>query len=110
LRVKTWLIAGALALTTVACSQTSKKEYKPTETQGYKLQLAQKDAIIAKQAKDVTDANFNKAYTALQNTASQVVVENKWPKDLIFSPDKLDFTAPVPLKDQVKPVPPTSTK
>lgn len=87
------LIVPSLLLTTLLAAQdVAKNDYKPSEVQTLKLQLAQKDAIIAKQAKDFADTNFNNAYSKLQAAGQQVIEDNKWPRDLLFNPDQLSFT------------------
>ena len=85
--------AGIISIGRAVADEVQKK-YEPTEVQSLRLQLRQKDLIIAKQ-------NFNLASQALNEEATRVVIENKWPNDLEFSQETLTFSAakkpPVPM-------------
>jgi len=75
----------------------------PTEVQSLRLQVKQKDAIIARaelqadQAKLQSDqAKFQAALAELQAEGARVKVENKWDPKVTFDLEKLTFTAPAP--------------
>lgn len=91
MRIRPLQIVTLTFILATACAQRTSPKYEPNEVQKLQLQVAQKDAIIAKQAKDVADQNFNKAYATLQGTASDVILKNKWPADLQFDVEKLVF-------------------
>jgi hypothetical protein len=76
-------------------AQLSKpKVFQPSETQVLRLQLRQKDAIIAQKDMQVVQQRFQDALNALNAEADKVKAENRWPKDVKFSPDTLTFDMP----------------
>lgn len=78
-------------------AQLSKpKIYQPSETQALRLQLKQKDAIIAQKDMQVVQQRFQDALNALNAEAEKVKLENKWTPDVRFSPDTLTFDMPKP--------------
>ena len=67
---------------------------KPTEEQNMRLQLKQKDAIIAYQQVQMVSAALDRAkeqhqaaFAALNAEADKVKAENKWDLGTIFNPD-----------------------
>jgi hypothetical protein len=87
------------------------KELKPTELQSLRLQVKQKDALLAKQRYEALQSILQQAqkdYTdglkALTDEAEKTKVENGWPKDTQFEPNTLAFTpAPPPAPKEKKP-------
>jgi len=67
------------------------KVYTPTELQTLRLQVAQKDALLAKNLLDQAQQNFQKSLKTLQDEGERVKAENGW-KDATFDPNSLAFT------------------
>jgi hypothetical protein len=84
----TLLVSAAMVV-----AQSPPKDYKPTELQSLRLQVKQKDALLAKQALESAQTNFQKALTDLQAEGDRVKSENGW-KDVQFNPNDLSFTEP----------------
>jgi hypothetical protein len=80
----------------------------PTEVQSLRLQVRQKDAVIAKQALDSAQAKFQQALADLNAEAERVKTENKWDKSVAFDMNDLHFTAVAkePAKDKAAAVKP----
>lgn len=84
--------------------------YMATEVQGYRLKVAQDNAIIAgkdltlaRQQLDAATAAAQQSYSALLAEADKVKAENKWPAEVTFNPNvpisdpkKVTFNAPPP--------------
>jgi hypothetical protein len=72
------------------------QQYKPTEVQALKLQVAQRDAWLAQ--RDFLDAQrrYQEAVAALNRLGEDVKQENGWPKEVIFNADRAEFAAPNP--------------
>jgi hypothetical protein len=76
-------------------AQLSKpKTYLPSETQTLRLKVKQDAAVIAQKDMQVVQQRFQDALNALNSEAEKVKVENRWPKDVKFSPDTLTFDMP----------------
>jgi hypothetical protein len=75
--------------------------YQPTEVQSLRLQVAQRDAQLAQ--RDVVAANqrFQAAVAALSTAGERVKQENKWPDDVHFDLDTLNFSQ-APAKEPAK--------
>jgi hypothetical protein len=71
----------------ISCQNAKAPTYTLTEVQTLKLQLKLQSAQIAKN-------QFNQAYASLMDEANGIKKENKWPDNLLFDPDKLQFSAP----------------
>ena len=84
----------------------------PTEVQSLRLQVKQRDALIAKQALDSAQAKFQQALKDLADEAERVKSDNHWDKSVTFDMNDLHFTAvakePAPAKD--KPAAPAAVK
>jgi predicted lipid-binding transport protein (Tim44 family) len=95
---------------TVAGSATGEARYTPTEIQSLRLQVKQKDALLAKQQLEALQAAFQQVQQryqdnlkALTDEGEKVKVENAWPKDTQFNPNDLTYAAaPVPVKKEDK--------
>jgi len=75
----------------------------PTEVQSLRLQVKQKDALLAKNLLEQAQSNFQKALNDLKDEGDRVKSENGW-KDAQFDPSTLQFTpAPLPAKKGEKP-------
>ena len=85
-----------LIASTLGAQGVKAPEYKPTEIQSLRLQVKQKDAQIAQRDLQSAQARFQEAFAALNNEAAEVKKENKWPDDVSFDPNTLNFTAPAP--------------
>src|SRR5580765_7750139 len=75
-------------------AQEKVKEYKLTEVQQLKLQVAQKDALLLKAQIDALQTKFQERVTELMSTAQKYKLENGWPPETQFNPDTLTFSAP----------------
>ena len=79
------------------------KLLEPTELQSLRLQVKQKDALLAKNLLEQAQSNFQKALNDLKDEGDRVKSENGW-KDAQFDPSTLQFTpAPLPAKKGEKP-------
>lgn len=92
IRILIWLLvfAGAAAL-----AEEKAKEYKPTEIQSLRLQVKQRDALLA----------WNRYQAALNDLSAEserVKKANGWPDEVVFNGETLKFSAP---SDEVKAVP-----
>lgn len=101
------VMLGVLLLSALTLNSQEPKappSYTPTEIQSLKLQIKQKDTIIALKNLQEAQANFTSVRMSLMNESDSVIKENKWPQDLIFNPDTLQFSenpkAPIPAKDK----------
>lgn len=88
------LIGGAGAYTWHVKKVHAAKVYIPNPLQTMTLQFDQQKAINAKIIKDQADSAFGTALATLQNDASKVEIENKWPLSLNFNPDTLQYSEP----------------
>jgi hypothetical protein len=79
----------------------SPKPLIPTEIQSLRLQVKQKDALLAKNLLEQAQASFQKALTALQEEGEKVKTENNW-KDVEFNPNDLSFSLKVNGNDAKK--------
>lgn len=68
----------------------------PTEVQTLRLQVRQKDALLAKQALDAAQAQFQAALKELSAEAERVKTEQHWDKGVTFDFQTLAFTPPAP--------------
>jgi hypothetical protein len=77
----------------------------PTEVQSLRLQVRQRDALIAKQALDSAQAKFQQALKDLSDEAERVKSDNHWDKSVTFDMNDLHFTAVAkePVKDKSAP-------
>jgi hypothetical protein len=75
-----------------------KPTYQPNETQSLKLQVKQRDTLLAQKDLQMAQQRFQAALNDLNAEAEQVKVENHWPKEVTFAPDTLAFSAPAPAK------------
>lgn len=79
------------------------KKFELSEVQQLKLQVKQRDALLAKAAMDSAQANFQQAVLNLTAEADRIKIENSWPKETQFSPNELTFNEPpAPKKDAAK--------
>lgn len=84
------LAAGAALCQAPAAAPT----YTPTEVQSLRLQVKQKDTIIAYNEFMRAQQTFQAAQTALLSEGDKVKKENKWPDEVTFHGDTLTFTPP----------------
>lgn len=85
--------------------------YKPTEIQLLRLQVKQRDMMLAQ--RDYIDAQRRYGATgqALFAEAETVKRENGWPETVTLDADKLEFKAPPePKGDDGKGIPPTPAR
>jgi hypothetical protein len=80
------------------------KLLEPTELQSLRLQVKQKDALLARNLLEQAQGNFQKALDALKDEGDRVKAENGW-KDAQFDPSTLQFAVPAapPAKKEGKP-------
>jgi len=77
----------------------AKDVFKPTEIQSLRLQVKQRDALLAKAALEQAQRQFQQALTDLTSEGERVKQENGWAKDTQFQPNDLTFSAaPAPVK------------
>jgi len=69
------------------------KLLEPTELQSLRLQVKQKDALLARNLLEQAQGNFQKALDALKDEGDRVKAENGW-KDAQFDPSTLQFAVP----------------
>jgi len=83
-----WILAWMLVFAgAAALAEEKAKDYKPTELQSLRLQVRQRDALLAWD-------RYQKAVVELNAEADRVKKDNKWPADTIFNGDTLEFSAP----------------
>jgi len=88
-----------------AWGQAAAPGFAPTPNQLTRLQLAQKDAIIAQLLLNQAEKQRDDANASLNAAGEAVRVENKWPDTVHFNPQTLTYfdmpkltPAPVPAK------------
>src|SRR5258708_6738094 len=90
---KAILLPVAAALLGIAAAvlvaQRKPAIYVPSETQALRLQVKQKDAVIAQKDMQAVQQRFQDALNALNAEAEKVKKENGWSPDIKFSPDTL---------------------
>lgn len=83
-----WIVAWLLVFAGAAALAEEKvKEYKPTEIQLLRLQVKQRDALLAWN-------RYQAAVSALTEEAQKVKKANAWPEETIFNGDTLQFSEP----------------
>lgn len=75
-------------------AQEKPQEFNPTEVQSLRLQVAQKDAMIARYQLQEAQLKFQTAYGHLLQVCHQVQLDNKWPDNVTCDPDTLAFKQP----------------
>ena len=75
-------------------SQEKAREYKLTEVQQLKLQVQQKDAQLLQAQLQNIQRQFQEKVSDLMSTANKFKLENGWPPETVFDPDRLTFSAP----------------
>ena len=75
------------------------KTFTPTEIQSLRLQVRQKDALLAKKSLDDAQKAFQESLKALTDEAEVVKKENGWSKELQFDPNTITFSAPTIVKE-----------
>jgi len=89
------MVVGALGMAqSPPAPGAAASKYQPTEVQALKLQVAQRDAQLAQIQLQRAQAAFQGALAKLDELAGQVKLENKWPAEVQFSPDTLQFETP----------------
>lgn len=89
------ILLGVLFLSALTLNSQEPKappSYTPTEIQSLRLQVKQKDTLLAVKILQEAQANFTNMKMSLMNESDSVIKENKWPQDLIFNPDTLQFS------------------
>jgi hypothetical protein len=66
--------------------------YHPTEVQSLRLKVAQQAAQLAQVQLREAQQQFQQAMSSLSAEADKVKQENKWPEDVQFNLDSLQFT------------------
>jgi uncharacterized protein HemX len=97
------LVLAILGIFGVIAAQQTGKTYTPNEVQMLRLQLKQKEALLAQ--RDLQEANrrFQTAVGDLQAEAEKIKTDQKWPKTVVFNPDTLTFTELAPVPAPAKP-------
>jgi hypothetical protein len=95
---KALILVGLAALLGVGfaavMAQRKPATYIPNENQVLRLKVKQDAAVIAQKDMQVVQQRFQDALNALNAEADKVKAENRWPKDVKFSPDTLTFDMP----------------
>lgn len=99
-----YLAIGVLFASGLMAQTVSPEKFTPTEIQGLRLQIKQKDAQLAQQDMQNATVRFQQALAALQSEGERVKTENKWDKEVVFNPNNLEFAKP-PVVTNNKPVP-----
>jgi hypothetical protein len=90
-----------LGIAAIVGAQTlPESKYKLSEIQLLRLQVRQKDALLAQQALSQAQANFQNAMSALTAEASKVKEENKWDAKVQFDAGTLQFSDPSLAKEK----------
>jgi hypothetical protein len=89
----TFLVFAALV---VLAAQTPPPQYMPSEVQALRLQVKQKDAIIAQRDSQEAMSRAQAAFAALLAEGEKIKADNKWPAEVKFDPQGLVFIAPPP--------------
>ena len=95
------LLTLAIAIGLLAQEAGKPKVFTPTEVQSLRLQVRQKDALLAKANLEQAQRVFQQALTDLTAEGEKVKVEQGWPKDTQFNPNDLSYAAP-PAKEADK--------
>ena len=75
-------------------AQEKAREFKLTEVQQLKLQVQQKDAQLLQAQLQNIQRQFQEKVSDLMSTANKFKLENGWPPETVFDPDRLTFSAP----------------
>lgn len=79
------------------------EKFKLSEIQHLKLQVLQKDALLAKAAMESAQQAFQQSVLNLTNEAEKIKLENHWDAKTQFDPNTVTFSAPPePKKDEKK--------
>lgn len=88
------ICAGGMVLAVMTNAQAptpAPPKYQPSETQLRTLQDKWKDARIAQLTLQQAQGAYDNALAALRNEGEKVRVEQKWPKEVVFDIDHLQF-------------------
>src|SRR5712672_2914069 len=88
------LVGGISTTYLVRRASSSPKVYKPTEVQSLRLQVKQKDALIAMRDFQAIQQKYQQAVQELTTEAERVKVEQKWDPKTQFDPNTLSFSEP----------------
>lgn len=97
----TWALIGFLFLCSGLLGQKP-SEYKPTEVESLRLQVAQKDAIIAQQQMQQVQQAYQSAIDKLHTEAEKIKADHKWPETVKFNDQAITFYE-VPKAEPAKP-------
>ena len=96
-----YAVLGTLLIGAMVLYGQEKPKYQPTEVQSLRLQVRQKDALLAKERLEALQAavqtqqkTFQDALKALTDESDVVKKEQGWPKETVFEPNNLTFTEP----------------
>lgn len=105
LRWSVILIFVIVAAAYITWGQDKPPVYTPTEYQNLRLQVRQKDALLAKAGLDAAQLQFQRALAELSAEAERTKEANHWPKDTQFDMNGLGFTPPPPKPAEPTPAP-----
>jgi hypothetical protein len=89
------VIAGCFAAVHfIRVARAADKKYEPNEVQSLRLQVMHKDAELAQIAFQQAQQNFSAKLNLLNAEAEVIKKQNKWPTELLFNPDTMQFTPP----------------
>jgi hypothetical protein len=89
-----WSAGLILEAQTVQSKPPAPSVYVPSEVQLLRLQVKQRDALLAQQELLRAQAQYQNALAALNAEADKVKLDNKWPATLTFDPGTVTFNEP----------------
>lgn len=93
-----YVLIAVLLGVTMQVIRSEDSKYQPSEIQSLRLQVRHKDAIIAQKSLEQAQQNFSWAVKLLNEEGEKVRADNKWPEEVKFDADKLEFLVPQPIK------------
>lgn len=89
-----WSVGLVIEAQTVQSKPPAPTLYVPSEVQLLRLQVRQRDALLAQQELARAQSQFQQALLSLNAEADKVKLDNKWPATLTFDPGTVTFNEP----------------
>lgn len=89
-----WSVGLVIEAQTVQSKPPAPSVYVPSEVQLLRLQVRQRDALLAQQELARAQSQFQQALLSLNAEADKVKLDNKWPVTLTFDPGTVTFNEP----------------
>jgi hypothetical protein len=77
--------------------------YKPTEIQSLRLQVKQRDALLAQKDWQVAQEHYQAAVAILNAEGEAIRKENHWPDTVKFDANTIEFSEPAPVSTRPPP-------